>query len=350
LSPQEVRELLYVWSGSKLAALVCPLSFFLKYIDPRRLSSQRPLPGFMVAGSAVHLALQLFFSPRLKSGYQSPESFFGLFKAIWAAAIKGESFGHHSWSWSKAEFKREGDEWSLRYLAEKALNNFWHKNISYVCSGERPEVERRLKLTNFGKNNEFTLIRVVDRFEKRDTKVYAIDYKLGRAERQQSIQSWDTVIEGLICSTLFGERFGGSFIYSLNDPSKPSLYCDDLILLKIKAETSGIRPLQLGELIKLEQPTDRHFAALSEALEKACQEVEEMLCTGRIVPQGGSHCQGCQFFVDCQKMLGSWEGESPRLFKSSSFAPLTEQVQPGTQLCLALKPSGRKSRKISYPL
>lgn len=362
LSQKRIKWLLYDWSPYKLDKFVCGLQFYFRYIDPRKLHLERPAAGILVTGSAVHLALELFFSPRMKRGYKSPESFFSVFKSIWHAAINGETWRDRQWSWSKAYFKSEQEKWSLYHFARLILYNFYWKNISYFWDSSliRPQVEKELIDPYFGPQGNYTLRRKVDRFqiwpnENGKLCVYFIDYKLGTGQRQEMLRGrdWAHIIETWIYMTLeqsfeYPYLLGGSCIYPLGDYSNPNLFIGDLEILGVKVKIDDIQSLTKSELKTLEMPSDAQFNALKDVIVNAKEKLESALCDEKFVPQPGDHCEICQFRPDCKEILEKWNGRTPVSFSKRATVPadfVPSSRQEGSQMRLKLKPSGMRRKK-----
>ena len=362
LSQKRIKWLLYNWSPYKLNTMVCKLQFYFRYIDPRKLYLIRPAASILVLGSAIHLALELFFSPQMKNGYKSPESFFSVFKSIWQAAINGETWRKRQWSWQEARFDYENQQWQLFYLAKKILYNFYWKNIPYFWDSNliKPQTEKVLLDPHFGPQGKYTLYRRVDRLqiwpaEDGRLKAYLIDYKLGAGRRQEMLKGKNLahIMENWIYKTVeksfeFPYPLAGSYIYPLSDPNRPNLFIADLKILDVKVKIDDIRPLTEKELKVLEMPSDAQFAALRDVVVNAKEELESALCNQRFVPQPGDHCKICQFESDCKELLKNWDGKMPLSFSKRAavlggFAALNSQK--GRQLRLKLKPSGMRRKK-----
>ena len=276
-----------------------------------------PIKAKKAFGIAIHQLLKMFFSPRLKNGYKSAESFTRVWVNCWCSMVKNKkTFGKE---YPPIKFENSDDPEKYLGLGTAMLKNFYYRNIEYLRSLPRPIVEKPL----YSEIHGVKIMGSPDRIQPLENgKTAIIDYKTGWAK---NIDIFFYQLQFAFYSYLY---LTNAHKLKTGKLTKLALYNviskDPKIYIPLKEITNpeDIEPITINDLKEVPLPTIGHFELLGRlveqakeyvktVLEKRFQKEKEFFCfgdtqSGTFTPHPGLHCAiWCDYQEECEKFIQS---------------------------------------------
>lgn len=300
------RARILTLSASKIALWYsCPMAFFLRYIEPQLDSKEAMVLTF---GKASHVLLNRFY----KVNYKSPESFAGYWKYYWFATCTGQFLkGKKKDNTPLVEYPmKHGDPLKLRgdlnafgdpageffgfmKLGERILKDFYVRHKPLPPPVER---EKRRTIEIFGHKIIVVFDRVdkmpVEKDGKKEERWYITDYKTDKNCPDEDSFTLHRSPQFTIYSKAFRQIF--------NEEEKNILYYH----------------LRSGKVLKTKRD-QKDFDYLEQLLDRAHEEIERSVDSGKFVPFYGYRCKHCDYKLGCERYSHSYDG--PKLVEDGKI-------------------------------